>query len=556
MKNMKIGTKMTILLVITMAVIALVGQNGLSNLRKIEYAANDMYSNRVAPLQQLKNFSDELFMSIAFPIQKIQNSDSIDKSMVYDLMIKIDHIKSSWKSLESIMANHTGKELTDKANLDFMETIKHAEDILQTAKVSKSITEDKKYNFALFFSSLNKTVQDVNQLMEYQLTKAKQISLNAEKIIGNTKSQAMIIIVGGLLIIFILAVILIRDVVNKLKISNKVINELAKGNLEVEVPDMPDDELGKVVNNIEKMRLKLKEVVSTVYMAADNLSLASRELSSASQNISQGATAQASSTEEVSSSIEEMVSAIQENASNAKETEKIAENLADKTDKMVNAAIDSREKINDIAEKISIIDEIAFQTNILALNAAVEAARAGEHGRGFGVVASEVGKLADRSKKAASEIEDLSKSSVNVIEEAGGLMQNIAPEINKTSNLISRINNASQEQEMGANQINIAIQHLNEITQQNAAASEEIATSAEELSSQAEQLLQTMTFFKIDNKEFHVSTNINMQPPHQSTPPVFQKEAPTKRIKDKSSSSGVYIDLGREDDLDSGFEKF
>ncbi len=555
MKNMKIGTKMTILLVITMAVIALVGQNGLSNLRKIEYAANDMYSNRVAPLQQLKNFSDELFMSIAFPMQKIQNSDSIDKTIVYDLMIKIDHIKTSWKSLERVMAKHTSKNLTDKTNLDFLETIKHAEDILQTAKTSSSINEDKKYNFALFFTSLNKTVKDVNELMEYQLTEAKQISMNAEKIIGNTKSQAMIIILGGLMVIFILAVILIRDVVNKLKISNTVINEMAKGNLEVEVPEMPDDELGKVINNIDKMRIKLKEVVSTVYMAADNLSLASRELSSASQNISQGATAQASSTEEVSSSIEEMVSAIQENASNAKETEKIAENLADKTDKMVNAAIDSREKINDIAEKISIIDEIAFQTNILALNAAVEAARAGEHGKGFGVVASEVGKLADRSKKAASEIEDLSKSSVNVIEEAGGLMQNIAPEINKTSNLISRINNASQEQEMGANQINIAIQHLNEITQQNAAASEEIATSAEELSSQAEQLLQTMTFFKINNKEFHVSTGMKMRPPHQTAPPVFENEKPAKRIKDKSSS-GVYIDLGREDDLDSGFEKF
>jgi len=555
MKNMKIGTKMTILLVITIAVIALVGQNGLSNLKRIEYAANDMYSNRVAPLQQLKNFSDELFMSIAFPIQKIQNSDSIDKTIVYDLMIKIDHIKSSWKSLENVMSSHTSKNLTDKTNLDFYETIKHAEDILQTAKTAKSIGEDKKYNFSLFFTSLNKTVKDVNQLMEYQLIEAKQISINAEKIIGNTKNQAMIIILGGLLIIFILAVILIRDVVNKLKISNAVINEMAKGNLEVEVPDMPDDELGKVINNIEKMRIKLKEVVSTVYMAADNLSLASRELSSASQNISQGATAQASSTEEVSSSIEEMVSAIQENASNAKETEKIAENLADKTDKMVNAAIDSREKINDIAEKISIIDEIAFQTNILALNAAVEAARAGEHGKGFGVVASEVGKLADRSKKAASEIEDLSKSSVNVIEEAGGLMQNIAPQINKTSNLISRINNASQEQEMGANQINIAIQHLNEITQQNAAASEEIATSAEELSSQAEQLLQTMTFFKINNKEFHVSSNLNMRPPHQTAPPVFENEPPAKRIKDKSSS-GVYIDLGREDELDGGFEKF
>jgi len=555
MKNMKIGTKMSILLVITIAVIALVGINGLTNLQKIEYAANDMYSNRVAPLQQLKNFSDELFMSVAFPIQKIQNSDTIDKTMVYDLMIKMDHIKTSWKSLENVMASHTSKELTDKTNLDFLETIKHAEDILQTAKTSKSLANDKSYNFALFFTSLNKTVKDVNQLMEYQLTEAKQISLNAGKIIGSTKSQAMIIIFGGLLIIFILAVILIRDVVNKLKISNSVINEMAKGNLEVEVPDMPDDELGKVINNIGKMRIKLKEVVSTVYMAADNLSLASRELSSASQNISQGATAQASSTEEVSSSIEEMVSAIQDNASSAKETEKIAENLADKTDKMVNAGIDSRKKINDIAEKISIIDEIAFQTNILALNAAVEAARAGEHGRGFGVVATEVGKLADRSKKAASEIEDLSKSSVRVIEEAGGLMQNIAPEINKTSNLIRRINNASQEQEMGANQINIAIQHLNEITQQNAAASEEIATSAEELSSQAEQLLQTMTFFKINNKEFHVSSNMQMKPTHQTPPPVFENEMPAKRIKDKSSS-GVYIDLGREDDLDGGFEKF
>lgn len=555
MKNMKIGTKMSILLVITLAVIILVGQNGLTNLKKIEHAANDMYSNRVAPLQQLKNFSDELFMSIAFPIQQIQSSDSIDKTQVYDLMIKLDHIKTTWEVVKKQLGNHTSSSLVDKADLDFNETLKHAEDIMQTAKVSRKISEDKKYNFDAFFSSLNKTVQDVNQLMGYQLAEAKKISVNAATIIGNTKTQSMYIIIGGLVAILILALFLITDVVKKLKLSTDIINEMAKGNLEVAIPDMPDDELGKVINNIELMRQKLKEVVTTVYLAADNLSLASRELSSASQNISQGATAQASSTEEVSSSIEEMVSAIQENANSAKETEGITQNLADKTEKMVHSAVDSRSKINDIAEKISIIDEIAFQTNILALNAAVEAARAGEHGKGFGVVASEVGKLAERSKKAASEIEDLSRSSVEVIEEAGGLMQNIAPEINKTSELIRRVNQASQEQEIGANQINIAIQHLNEITQQNAAASEEIATSAEELSSQAEQLLQTMTFFKVDNKEFKISTNSQYQGPNHSKPPVFENENQAKRIKDKSSS-GVYIDLGKGDDLDSGFEKF
>ena len=556
MKNLKIGTKLYIMLAITLALIALVGQNGLSNLKKIESAANDMYNNRVAPLKHLKSFSDELIMSIAFPIQQIQRSDSIDKSEVYNLVIKLDHLKITWNNLENLMGAHTNKSLIEKTNLDFLEMVKHTEDILEAAKSMKKINSSEKYRFDVFFSSLNKTVQDVNQLMEYHLEEAEKISMNAAKIMESTKTQAMIIIVGGLILIFILAVFLIRDIANKLKVSNKVINELAKGNLEVEIPVLPKDELGEVIYNIEGMRDKLKEVVTTVFMAADNLSLASRELSSASQNISQGATAQASSTEEVSSSIEEMVSAIQENASNAKETEKIAENLADKTDKMVHAAVDSRVKINDIAEKISIIDEIAFQTNILALNAAVEAARAGEHGKGFGVVASEVGKLADRSKKAASEIEDLSKSSVNVIEEAGVLMQDIAPEINKTSTLIRRINNASQEQEMGANQINIAIQHLNEITQQNAAASEQIATSAEELSGQAEQLLQTMTFFKLDTKEFKVSSNMGFQrPQHTSAPPAFENGTPPKRIKD-NSSSGVYIDLGKEDNLDSGFEKF
>jgi methyl-accepting chemotaxis protein len=553
MKNLKIGTKLYVMLAITLALIALVGQNGLSNLKKIENAANDMYNNRVAPLKHLKSFSDELIMSIAFPIQQIQRSDSIDKSEVYNLVIKLDHLKITWNNLENLMGAHTNKSLIEKTNLDFLEMVKHTEDILEAAKSMKKINSSEKYRFDVFFSSLNKTVQDVNQLMEYHLEEAEKISMNAAKIMESTKTQAMIIIIGGLILIFVLAVFLIRDIANKLKVSNKVINELAKGNLEVEIPELPKDELGEVIYNIEGMRDKLKEVVTTVFMAADNLSLASRELSSASQNISQGATAQASSTEEVSSSIEEMVSAIQENASNAKETEKIAENLADKTDKMVHAAVDSRVKINDIAEKISIIDEIAFQTNILALNAAVEAARAGEHGKGFGVVASEVGKLADRSKKAASEIEDLSKSSVNVIEEAGVLMQDIAPEINKTSTLIRRINNASQEQEMGANQINIAIQHLNEITQQNAAASEQIATSAEELSGQAEQLLQTMTFFKLDTKEFKVSSNTGFQRPQHTS--VFENEAPPKRIKD-NSSSGVYIDLGKEDNLDSGFEKF
>ena len=554
---MNISIKLYLMLAITLALIALVGQNGLSNLKKIENAANDMYSNRVAPLQKLKNFSDDMLMSIAFPIQKIQNYDTIDKTKVYDLLIKLEHVRSEWEDLKQDIELHTDNDLIDKADIDFMETLNFAKNILDNIKSDSNRLSNVEvgYKFTVFFNSLNKTTNDINNLINYQLKEAEKISVDAAEIMKETKSQALYIIISGLLVIFFLAIYVIRDIAKKLKTTNKVINELSDGNLEVPIPEPSKDELGEVVRNIGKMRDKLKEVVTTVYMAADNLSLASRELSSASQNISQGASSQASSTEEVSSSIEEMVSAIQENANSAKETEKIADSLAEKTKKMVVAAVESKVKINDIAEKISIIDEIAFQTNILALNATVEAARAGEHGKGFGVVASEVGKLADRSKKAASEIEDLSKSSVNVIGEAGELMQDIAPEINKTSTLISRINNASQEQEIGANQINIAIQHLNEITQQNAAASEEIATSAEELSGQAEQLLQTMKFFKVSNVELNMTPKYKYHGKESGNIHIYKEENPKKRIKEKNSS-GVYIDLVKDDNLDNSFEKF
>jgi methyl-accepting chemotaxis protein len=283
--------------------------------------------------------------------------------------------------------------------------------------------------------------------------------------------------------------------------QNQIIEKailVANGDLSVVLNKRSEkDELMQSLNDMVKATAK---VVDEFRTSTDGIASAGTEISSNSQQMSQGASEQASSAEEISSSMEQMVSNIQQNTDNAQQTEKIALSAVEgirKGNQSVSVAVES---MKNIASKIKIINDIAFQTNILALNAAVEAARAGEHGRGFAVVAAEVRKLAERSKVAADEIDHLSKSGVDVSVQAGEQLSNIVPEIEKTSRLVQEIAAASIEMNSGAGQVNNAIQQLNQVTQQNAAASEEMATSSEELSSQADQLKDLIAFFNTGNE--------------------------------------------------------
>ena len=212
---------------------------------------------------------------------------------------------------------------------------------------------------------------------------------------------------------------------------------------------------------------------------------------------SQTASEQAASVEETSASTEQMTSSITSNTDNAQVTDGIASQSALDAESGGKAVADIVDAIKSIAEKIGIIDDIAYQTNLLALNAAIEAARAGEHGKGFAVVAAEVRKLAERSQIAAREISEVASSSVGLSERAGKLLDEIVPSIRKTAELVQEITAASKEQAGGAAQINTAMAQLNQATQQNASSSEELSATAEELSSQAEQLQQLMSFFKV-----------------------------------------------------------
>jgi methyl-accepting chemotaxis protein len=279
--------------------------------------------------------------------------------------------------------------------------------------------------------------------------------------------------------------------------SINLASAVAAGDLSQTVTVSGNDEVTDLVTALNQMAEKLRDVVSEATAASNNVSSGSQELSATAEDLSQGATEQAASAEEASASMEQMAANIKQNADNAAQTEKIAKQSsidAQASGEAVNRAVTA---MQTIAEKINIVQEIARQTDLLALNAAVEAARAGEHGRGFAVVASEVRKLAERSQSAAAEISTVSSETVKAAQQAGAMLGQLVPDIKKTAELVAEISASCREQNIGGDQINLAIQQLDKVTQRNAAASEQMSATAEELAGQSEQLQANIAYFRL-----------------------------------------------------------
>ena len=360
----------------------------------------------------------------------------------------------------------------------------------------------------------------------------------------------------------------LNDMTANLRVTAGLAEEIAKGNLTVQPKRLSEkDTLGIA---LETMLEKLRAVVTDAIGAADNVAAGSQELSASSEELSQGSSEQAAAAEEASASMEQMAANIKQNAENANQTEKIARQSskdAQSSGEAVNKAVDA---MQTIAEKISVIQEIARQTDLLALNAAVEAARAGEHGKGFAVVASEVRKLAERSQGAAAEISSLSSDSVKIAQEAGQMLAKLVPDIRKTAELVEEITAACREQDIGAEQINQAIQQLDKVTQQNSSASEEMAATSEELASQAEQLQDTISYFRIDDQgvKSHKSPAptthhpvIKHLPakPTRREPAMAKASKPTASNKSNGKPRGIKLNLesgNAADDRDAEYVQF
>ncbi|WP_061247924.1 methyl-accepting chemotaxis protein [Leptospira noguchii] len=299
-----------------------------------------------------------------------------------------------------------------------------------------------------------------------------------------------------------------RSLNQLLEVSNRGLNEvvealerISSGDLTQKITNEYHGTFGKLKEYSNITMDKLSEIIGDIIIRSSSLVTSASEVSSTANSLSQGASEQAASVEETTSSLEEMTASIDQNAQNSRQTEQISSKSSQDAEEGGASVIETVKAMKQIAEKISIIEDIAYQTNLLALNAAIEAARAGDHGKGFAVVASEVRKLAERSQKSANEISSLAGNSVAIAERAGDLISQIVPSIRKTADLVQEITAASDEQSSGVSEINKAMGQLDQVSQQNASASEELAAISEEMNAQAEQLKESVLFFKISDSD-------------------------------------------------------
>jgi len=347
--------------------------------------------------------------------------------------------------------------------------------------------------------------------------------------------------------------------VNSTNEMAELVSKVAGGELRLEVKKRSENDA--VMISLAKMVIDLTDIASNMQTAADQVAEGSQQISASAEEMSQGATEQAASVEEVSSSMEEMNSSVSQNADNARETASIAKKAANDAQEGGKSVNETVSAMKSIADKITIIQEIAQQTNMLSLNAAIEAGRAGEHGKGFAVVAAEVRKLAERSQIAAKEIGGLSKSSVEIAEKAGKLIEEVVPGILRTAELVDEINASSSEQAKGIEQVTKAVQQLDQVIQQSASGTEEMASTSEELASQAEQMQSTVAFFKTDasqnnnQNQFVASRKPIASARPQSQPQHQYKVAPPVH-NTNSSNNGAGIKLDMSDETDNSFEKF
>jgi methyl-accepting chemotaxis protein len=561
-KNLRIGTK---LLVTVMTVVALavgVGVFSMLELAKVNDVTVDISTNWLRSVSYLSDLRGAVNSHRRAGINHVLATDA-------DTFTANERVMASSESQLKEVGKNYEKVISTEEERRVYERFRSAWEIyVETANRLNALNRAQKHEEALQLNLQAKKLVDaaiaaLNEDIALNNKGAEEVTKHADEIYRAARNLIVIMLVLAAIVGTVLAIAVARTITKALNEGIALPERLAEGDLGVTFGNFSKDEAGRLLQALSRMVKKLTEVVVGVATSASNVATGSEQLSATSAELSQGSTEQASSVEEVSASMEQTSSNIKQNADNATQTETIALKAANDAKEGGEAVAQTVNAMKQIASKISIIEEIAHQTNLLALNAAIEAARAGEHGKGFAVVAAEVRRLAERSQKAAGEITELSKTSVNVAERAGDLLSKILPDVKKTAELVQEITASSREQDSGVQQINRAVQQLDEVIQKNAAAAEEMSSTSEELSGQAQELQVAMGFFK-------VSAEMRKAPSHHAirkttATPVLKKAvtakkttsspAPSQHPEKSSVAKGVDLALGADSE-DAGFESF